>query len=341
MARAQRRAGVILCAVSLLAAAGLWASPAAQAAVCQNVPGSTPGLDVSVGGQPQRVPGVSGVSVCVDTGAVPLVTATFDGRGNCTWSCFSVIVPGGSSSLPTVTLSYRLDGVLQTRTIGGGTVPGGGEACLLSVGGPDAPYPTCPPGVALGIDEDPTAGVLEDVQQNVSNVEQTVTDALGDVSGTVDFYVAYASNLANDTAEDAGRTIDNYEGRVEDALEDTVLPAVDDATETVCGEIPSMWGTDGYNWWEVEFCDDPVGWAALAPEAPCNTILPWQWDPQSNQYVSPCNDVVRWAELFLADGGQICVAPRTCVDPADVAALVCGGPINLAEFEDVEVYDCL
>lgn len=150
----------------------------ARAATCQSVPGSTPGTDISIGGQPHRVPGVSNVKVCADTGSVGLVSVSFDGNGYCNFGCFSVLIPGSEVDLAGVTISYALDGSPRSTTVDPGGAPGGDEGCLLSVGGPDAPYPSCSPGVAIGPDIDDPQDVLDDVDAVVALAERTACDLI-------------------------------------------------------------------------------------------------------------------------------------------------------------------
>jgi hypothetical protein len=153
--------------------------PRAHAVTCQSVPGSTPGTDISIGGQPHRVPGVSNVKVCVDTGSIGLISVSFAGNGYCDVGCFSVLIPGGGIDLAGVTISYALDGSPRSTTVDPGGTPGGEGGCLLSVGGPEAPYPTCSPGVAIGpdIDDETVEETQDDVNDLVAGLEQTACDA--------------------------------------------------------------------------------------------------------------------------------------------------------------------
>lgn len=167
-------------ALTLIGGLVMAAPPRAQAATCQAVPGSTPGTDISVGGQPQRVPGVSNVKVCFDTGSAGLISVSLDGNGYCTFGCFSVLMSDGEIDVAGVTISYALDGSPRSTTIDPGGTPGGAEGCLLSVGGPDAPYPTCSPGVAIGpdIDDDAIGDAQDDVEGLIASVEDTACDAV-------------------------------------------------------------------------------------------------------------------------------------------------------------------
>lgn len=139
-------------AAATLALAGALSLPVApaRAATCVSVPGSTPGADVSVGGQTHRFPAISNIRVCAGGSTLPGVTVETWG-GNCIQACLSVLVGGGSADPEGFTVSYSADGVQQTVGFNPGGAGGGDPICVLSVGSPDAPYPSC--NVAVGLDE--------------------------------------------------------------------------------------------------------------------------------------------------------------------------------------------
>ncbi|HYP23517.1 MAG TPA: DUF3618 domain-containing protein [Actinomycetota bacterium] len=222
--------------MSIVALGALWAPPA-QAATCQSVPGSTTGLDLSVAGQQRRVPAISGITVCVDSPVIPLVTVSTSGNGNCTVGCLSVLSSGGDFDTGAVTLSYREDGSTRSQTVSGGSLGGPDGSCLLSVGAPDAPYPTC--FVALGIDDLPVDPdeiqedldqLQEDLGQDVDELQEDLEDLQGDLGDQVD-----------QLEEDLG----NLE-------------------QTACDTIPPL--QDPNSWEEYRFCDDPAAWAGVITE---------------------------------------------------------------------------
>ncbi len=293
MAIARLRACVVLLIAGLIAAVTYGFAPPAQAATsCVNVPGSTPGLNLSIGGQPHRVPGVSNVVVCSDTGYVPLVGVTLDGRGNCTWGCFSVVAQGGSIDPPALTISYALDGVTKSTTVGGGDGGPGTETCLLSVGGRLAPYPTCE-GVGVGIDHpNPAEGVLATVQEQIEWAEATANAAIADAIETAGGLEQYVLDNVNAL----GETVDG--------LQQYLLGWADFA----CTFIPPMNGWDGYNWREVHFCDDPTGWvlvvAGTAETVACATVPPA--NDEWGATIEFCDDPVGWTSMIAGNVvGQI------------------------------------
>jgi hypothetical protein len=159
-----RRAAGISAAAGLLALT-LVSSPA-QAATCVNVPGSTPGTNVTIAGDDYRVPSISNISVCTHDGSVPLVGVELQG-GNCTAACLAVVLLGGDVDPPGVTISYRVDGVTTSTTIDPGPLFGGpAGTCLLGVGSPEAPRSDCffaiePDDGAIGDAEELVCRLLE------------------------------------------------------------------------------------------------------------------------------------------------------------------------------------
>ena len=235
---AQRRACAAFLAASIVALAALWA-PEAQAATCQAVPASTTGLDVSIAGQQRRVPGISGITVCVDSPVVPLVSVSTSGNGYCTAGCLSVLAQGGDFDTGGITISYRADGVTQSQSVSGGSLGGPSGSCLLSVGAPDAPYPSC--FVALGIDDLPVDpdGIREDVEQlqgAVAQLREDVDEVRQDVQGDLP------------------------------GLREQVEEELANAQESACDTIPSVSDPDSWGE-ETRFCDDPVGWVGVIARA--------------------------------------------------------------------------
>jgi hypothetical protein len=165
-------------AFALMATTALFVPPA-HAATCVNVPGSTPGTNLTIAGDDYRVPAVSGISVCVGDGAVPLVGVETSG-GYCTAACLAIVTRGGDVDSGGVTISYRLDGVTTTRTVDPGGVPGLGDSCLLGVGSPQAPRSDCFFAV------EPDEGLVDDVEQIVADTVADVERIVGDAGGALD-----------------------------------------------------------------------------------------------------------------------------------------------------------
>lgn len=269
---AQRRACAGALTAALVAFGTLWASPA-QAATCQTVPASTIGTDVGVAGQEHRVPAISGITVCVDAPVVPLVTTSTSGNGNCTSGCLSVLTTGGDVSSGSVTVSYKADGVTQSRTASGGSLGGPSGSCLLSVGSPDAPYPAC--FVSLGPDEIPDLG------PTVDELREDAEDA--------------ADNLP-----DAGSIAAETIGLILDTVPDDPVGEV--PVEEACDLIPTArdrWGNS------IEFCDNPGQWATLTAENAAATatetadedvcpLIPTARDEWGN-VISFCDNPGQWA----------------------------------------------
>lgn len=161
----ERRGVLGLAIVALVAATTLVAAPA-HAATCVNVPGSTPGTNLTIAGKDFRVPSVSNISVCTHDGSVPLVGVELQG-GNCTAACLAVVLLGGDVDPPGVTISYRVDGVTTSTTIDPGPLFGGpAGTCLLGVGSPEAPRSDCffaiePDDGAIGDAEELVCRLLE------------------------------------------------------------------------------------------------------------------------------------------------------------------------------------
>lgn len=201
------RGGVVAAALALVGFM-LFPVASAEAATCVSVPGGTPGFDVSIGGQPHRVPAISGIQVCAGGSTLPGVTVEQWG-GNCYYGCLSVLVGGGSADPEGISVSYRADGVTQSFGVNPGGVGGGDQICVLSVGVPDAPYPTC--NVALGIDDPLGGGNLlpDDVCDSVP--PQSDPEGWG---GTVEFcddpatWTGYfVTRVCNAVCEDLGYAV--------------------------------------------------------------------------------------------------------------------------------------
>lgn len=132
-----------IAAAAVLAGAVLVGAPAATAATCAPVPGSTPGTNVTIAGQVHRVPAISNIRLCVGDGAVPLVSVETYG-GGCTAACLAVVVRGSGAGTPGVTLAYYADGVPTDYTVDSRQIGGPGtDTCLLGVGAPVAPRSGC------------------------------------------------------------------------------------------------------------------------------------------------------------------------------------------------------
>ena len=182
MTIARRRAKAVLAAAALTGALVV-AAPPAQAASCTTVPAGTPGTTLRLAGQDYRVPAISNVSVCTDGGSVPLVWFATSG-GYCNIGCLSVGLSGGDTSTGAVTISYRADGSTVSHTINPGGVGGPGDSCLLSVGSPQAPHPTCP--FAVNVDDLGGPGDPGDPGDPIGAVEQLVDDLVGDPPANCD-----------------------------------------------------------------------------------------------------------------------------------------------------------
>jgi hypothetical protein len=217
----RRRGAAAAVVVALFTAVLVWAAPAAQAATCQAVPGSTIGTDVSIAGQKFRVPAISGIQVCVGSVSVPLVTVETSG-GACTFSCLSVLVGGGPADAEGITITYLEDGVPKSVPVTPPPVDGPPSTCVLSVGSPDAPYPDC--FISIG----PELG------DPIGDVTPVVGDAVDAVLDVYAFAVVTALDTAGAVAEEAG-----------------------DAVAAACAELPATEDQSGN---DVHACDDPAAW---------------------------------------------------------------------------------
>jgi hypothetical protein len=168
----------------------------AQAATCTSVPGSVTGTDVTILGDRYRVPSISNIQVCTDGASAPLVGVETSGNGYCSSACLSVLLQGDDTDAGAVTISYREDGSTRSHTVDPGGTGGGSDTCLLSVGSPEAPYPSC--ALALGPDElpDPNDFLPDDLPgvddlpdpndlPDANELLQPVRDMLPDVCGTL------------------------------------------------------------------------------------------------------------------------------------------------------------
>ncbi|MDQ3982887.1 MAG: hypothetical protein M3271_09450 [Actinomycetota bacterium] len=283
MTIARRRAEVVFLIAALVGALLVWA-PSAEAATCQNVPGSTPGTDVRLAGQDHRVPAISNIRVCSDGATAPIVAVDLAGHGNCLSPCLSILLDGNDLDVGAITLSYSKDGVVQTSTTDPSPVDGPGDECLLSVGSPDAPYPTCfnaigpeigdPVGDAWAL----VGSVTTEVNKAVDTAEAIVADAQADawalvgsvtteVNKAVDAAEAIVADaqadavaLANSVLAEIGRTLEPVETLVQELLY---------AANDPCGSIPPQ--RDPSYWEnEVEFCDSPSVWTLWFVQNFCN-----------------------------------------------------------------------
>ncbi|HEX2195789.1 MAG TPA: hypothetical protein VHJ76_02590, partial [Actinomycetota bacterium] len=205
---------------------GIVATPA-RAATCVNVPGSTPGTNVTILGDVYRIPEVPNVAVCVGDGSVPFVGVETSG-GSCTAACLAVLLRGSDVESGGVTVSYQLDGFPRSHTVDPGGVGGPGDSCVFGVGSPVAPRSDC------------LFAVEPDLQDLVDTVNRTVDDAV---------------TLVNDAVADVEEAVEDVEQAVDDALED--VGALEDQA---CDAVPSMEDPNPDNHHRVEFCDDPVLW---------------------------------------------------------------------------------
>lgn len=260
MTFARRRATVSSLALVLVVSAVLAAAPPARAATCQSVPGSTPGTDVRILGEDHRVPAISNISVCSDGATVPLVAVDLAGHGYCSSPCLSVLLVGDDLDVGRVTLSYQEDGVVRSVTNDPPGSAGPGNECLLSVGSPDAPYPTCLN--AIGPDlGDPLGDTGDQVDSLVDGAVAEVNEALAD-----------AGRIAGDAQEDAVALALQVLDEVGQTLEPVraLLDEVRDAADDPCGVIPPQsdpeWGSE----W-VEFCDNPSQWTVWFVEGVCQS----------------------------------------------------------------------
>ncbi|MDQ3953598.1 MAG: hypothetical protein M3279_11660 [Actinomycetota bacterium] len=168
MTSVRRRAVVVVAATALAAAMTMWAPPAHAA--CTTLPVSTPGTTVRIAGEDHRVPAISNVSICTSDGSVPFVWVETSG-GFCTTACLSIGLAGSDADAGSVTISFRADGNEVSRTVSPGGVGGPGDACLLSVGSPQAPRPDCPNAVSVDdVIGDPVGDVVAIVEGLIGDV---------------------------------------------------------------------------------------------------------------------------------------------------------------------------
>lgn len=166
MTTVQRRTIVSMTVTLLMVGMIAWGAPAHAA--CTTVPASTPGSTVRLAGQDHRIPSISGISVCTAGGSVPLVWVEASG-GSCSLGCLSIGLTGDGAEAGSVTISYQVDGSPASRTVEPGGVGGPGDSCLLSVGAPQAPRPTCFNALNVEVPE-------EDVQELEDVACETIPD---------------------------------------------------------------------------------------------------------------------------------------------------------------------
>lgn len=272
MTFAQRRATVSTLTLLLVGSTVFAAAPAAQATTCQSVPGATPGTDVRILGEDHRVPAISNIRVCSDGATAPLVAVDLAGHGTCLSPCLSVLLVGDDLDVGPVTVSYAEDGVARTVTNDPPGAGGPGSECLLSVGSPDAPYPTCLN--AIGPDlGDPLSGAGDQVDALVATAVAEANRALAEAREAAveaDEAVAEAERIAADAQEDAValalQTLDEVGQALEPARE--LVDRVRDAADDPCAAIPPQ--SDPQNWeQDVEFCDNPSQWTYLTVQNLC------------------------------------------------------------------------
>lgn len=260
MTFAQRRATVASLVLVLFGSLVLAGAPWARAATCQSVPGSTPGTDVRILGEDHRVPAISNIRVCADGATAPLVAVDLAGHGYCLSPCLSVLLVGDDLDVGPITVSYQEDGVTQSTTNDPPGAGGPGSECLLSVGSPDAPYPTCLN--AIGPDlGDPLGNVGDQVDAAVSGAVAEAYEAL-----------AEADRIAGDAQEDAVALAFQVVDEVSRTLEpvNALVEEIRNAAEDPCGVIPPQsdpeWGSE-----ETEFCENPSRWTLWMAENFCQT----------------------------------------------------------------------
>lgn len=252
----RRRAAVVLmAAAAMIGQASVAASPA-QAATCVSVPGGTPGSDVRIAGQDHRVPEIANVRVCSDGATAPLVTVDLAGHGNCLSLCFSVLLEGNDLDAGAITLSYTSDGAPQSSTTNPPPVDGPAGECLLSVGSPDAPYPTCfnaigpDLGDPVGDVDELAGGLVTTAWGVVGTAGNEANEAIDTAEAVVADAQADAVALANQVLEEIGRELEPVH-----ALAQNLRELADDP----CGGIPPQ--SDPNQWeYQVEFCDQPTVW---------------------------------------------------------------------------------
>jgi hypothetical protein len=162
MGKIWRRARAGLVVIAMIAF-GLVTAGSAGAATCENLPGSTPGTDVSAGGVHQRVPAISNIQVCVGGASTGVLSVDRAGHGYCSTACLSVLLFGGDVDSEGVSVSWRQDGVTKSEGIDPDGA-GGDSICVISVGSPDAPFPNCE--VAIGPElGDPVGDVRDQIDE--------------------------------------------------------------------------------------------------------------------------------------------------------------------------------
>lgn len=165
---------------AVVVAAALIPTPA-RAETCTDLPGSTTGATLTVGGQDHRIPGISRIQLCTQgagpIGGLPAISS--EPYYPCVTLCYSVILtgsPGGGDGY--VALRYYADDQPRQVSV---PIPGGGpstERCLIGVGSPearsdcetklsidDAPIPFCSRDLPFCIP--PEGTLLETVDQTL------------------------------------------------------------------------------------------------------------------------------------------------------------------------------
>ena len=190
-----------------------------------------------------------------------MLTADLAGHGNCLSPCLSILLVGNDADAGAFTLSYTEDGVTRVQTVDPDSVdvPEGG--CLLSVGSPKAPYPTCLN--AFGTDLGDAVG---DVTDLVAGTVPIVWGAVGTVTTTVNGVRATAEAIAADAAADALALAGDALVIVDDTLQPArdLVDRVNEIGDDPCAAIAPQEDPNDWQDGEVGFCEDPITWTQLA-----------------------------------------------------------------------------
>ncbi|MDQ3957959.1 MAG: hypothetical protein M3273_06505 [Actinomycetota bacterium] len=308
--------------------------PASAATSCASVPATTPGFTVGVAGTQHRIPAFSGIAACVSIpDALPVAPVVSNSIGGaCTTSCTTISLQVSPVDVGALSVTFTQDGARTTHAVDPEAVGTSTTVCLVSVGTPQAPVPTCT--LSLGSDQDLTGTVAGLISQATTLANQKIAEAqtlanqtVAQATTLVNQTVATATTLVNQTvatacngipdgpngqdactspASWASAVANQAAGQVTTLVNATVAQAttlVNQTVTTACNGVPK-----GPN--AEDACTNPAGWAAAIAFDALNdagTEIARQLEPVCSRFgprpdgTHPCNDAIQWA-VSVAEG---------------------------------------